>query len=713
MALVAFAPLAQAGKVKVWTHQGTSGFDKAQLKDTLVTSEGVVKLSRQLQPLAGLDAAHIWDLVEDKIGNLFAATGDEGKVYKIDPTGKVSVVTTVEESQVLCLALAADGAVLAGTGPGGQVLKLDATGKAKAVFQQPDTYIWSLAVDSKDGTIYAGTGPRGRVYKINPDGTSSLFYQTKQDHVLCVALGPDGQLYAGTDKNGLVYHINPQGKGFVVYQAAQAEVRRLIVTADAVYACTSAPSKKRTGTSALSGSTPALGRAEGDRSDVVQVTSRKLAELKDPDKEKTAETKSTASESKEPVKKGESAPAPSTPGSGENSIYRIGQDGGVREVFREKAMLLSMVKQGTRFVVGSGMDGQLFEFDESTRERGELSRLAHGQILTLLPRKDGALIVGTGDPGKLYVLKEANALQGTLLSDVLDAKLLSQWGTMRWRAETPKGSSVKVEVRAGNVSEPDETWSDWSEVAAEGEGKIKAPPARFFQYRATLTPSTDGKVSPTLGHVNIRYKPVNLAPEITKLETPDLNAVNVDNPKKVRVKWSATDPNEDELSYSVYVRKQGWTEWMLLEGDLDKTEFDWDTTTTPAGVYQVKIVASDRRDNSEQETLTAEKISVPFLVCNVPPTVTVKVTGFDGDRAVIEATATSPLVRIIEGSFAVNGKKWTSVFPSDGLFDSPKETFAFKTESLKPGTHVIVMKVKDASGNVGTADAVFTVEAKK
>src|SRR5438874_2182863 len=83
----------------------------------------------------------------------------------------------------------------------------DEAGKAKTLFQQPDSYVWSLAVDGKDGTIYAGTGPRGRVYKINPDGTSSLFYQTKQDHVLCLTLGPDGHLYAGTDKNGLVYRI--------------------------------------------------------------------------------------------------------------------------------------------------------------------------------------------------------------------------------------------------------------------------------------------------------------------------------------------------------------------------------------------------------------------------------------------------------------------------------------------------------------------------
>ena len=30
--------------------------------------------------------------------------------------------------------------------------------------------------------------------------------------------------------------------------------------------------------------------------------------------------------------------------------------------------------------------------------------------------------------------------------------------------------------------------------------------------------------------------------------------------------------------------------------DLEKAEYEWDTTATPSGVYQIKIVASDRRD---------------------------------------------------------------------------------------------------------------------
>jgi hypothetical protein len=204
----------------------------------------------------------------------------------------------------------------------------------------------------------------------------------------------------------------------------------------------------------------------------------------------------------------------------------------------------------------------------------------------------------------------------------------------------------------------------------------------------------------------------NQAPEVTSLEVPDLDAVNQDNPKKVRFKWNATDANEDELTYSVYVKKDSWTSWVLLEDNLEKKEYEWDTTTTPSGVYSVKIVASDRKDNSDDDALTGEKISGPVVVSHDPPKVTLKITGIEGDQALIEATANSPLVRLTSASYALNGKKWINVFPTDGLFDSKTESFKFKTESLKPGTYIVVLKVRDAAANTGTADVVFSVQAK-
>jgi sugar lactone lactonase YvrE len=696
-----------AGKVKVWHHHAVIHFDKAVFQQAVVSSEGSLRLARLLKPLPGIEATHVWDVVEDRDGNLFVATGGEGKLFKIAPDGKVSVAFTTEDGQVLCLAAAPDGGVYAGTGPSGHLIRVDAKGVAKVLCDLPEAYIWSLAVDAKGETIFAGTGPKGRIYKVTPDGKNSVYYTTKQEHIHCLALAADGQLYAGTDKSGLVYKIDPRGKGFVLFSAPQSEVRTLTVTADgSVYAATGTPTKRRPGgASVTSGS-------GGTSSAVLPVSGDDKAKVNEG--AATSPTSPPASDSKDTAK-GSSASAASSPGAGENSLYRIAPDGTVREIFREKAMLLSLLRVGgekPKFFVGTGMDGQLFEIDETTKERSEIARLDHGQILSLCQRKDGSIVVGAGDPGKLYVLQDKFVARGTVVSEVLDAKMLSKWGALRWKAETPAGTTATVAVRSGNLAEPDDTWSDWSEEQSDAvNATIKAPSARFLQYRVTLT-SDQPDVSPTFQGLTLRYQTTNQAPEVGKIESPDLDAGNLDEPKKLKFKWSSTDANEDELGYNLYVRKEGWKSWVLLAEDLTKTEYEWDTTTTPSGTYELKIVASDRKDNAAEEALTGERISSPFVVSHLPPTVNVKVAGLDGDQAMIEATATDPLVRLVSATFAVNGKKWVNVFPTDGLFDSKNESFKFKTESLRPGTYVLVLRVKDAAGNLGAADVVFTVQPK-
>src|SRR4051812_32217384 len=73
----------EAAKVKAWHHQKPGDYDKSKFQRVVVSNTGTLRLARQLSPLASLDATHVWALVEDKAGNLFAGTGDEGKVYKV------------------------------------------------------------------------------------------------------------------------------------------------------------------------------------------------------------------------------------------------------------------------------------------------------------------------------------------------------------------------------------------------------------------------------------------------------------------------------------------------------------------------------------------------------------------------------------------------------------------------------------------------------
>ncbi len=664
--LLCIAASGEAAKVKVWHQHGQASYDKAKFTRAVVSSEGVLTLARQLKLLADPGAANVWALAESKDGVLYAATGDDGKIFRIEGTACKEVYAG-KDSQVLSLAAADDGSVYAGTGPGGKIVRLTPKGEAQVVAEGLDSYIWSLAYDPQAKLLYAGTGPKGKIYKIDAKGRATVYYATKQEHVLCLAMGPAGALYAGTDKGGLIYRITPDGKGFVVFHAHQTEVRSLLVTDGTLYAGTSAP------------------------------VSRKSISFN-------------------PMKGGDGPASPSTPSTGENSLYRIAADGTTREVFRDKTMMLSLASwHGPDLLVGTGMQGQLFDVNPSTRERSEIARLEAATIHAILKRKNGTIVLGTGDPGKVYVLEDKYAESGTVLSEVLDAKMPARWGAMTWKATdldpfvAKPWTGVSVAVRAGNVAEPDDTWSAWSvEQHDPATAKALAPVARYLQYRVTLTTKPPEFTPPEFRDFTLRYQTVNQAPEIASLDVPDLDATNLENPKKLKIRWSASDPNDDELTFSLFVRKDDWKDWVLLEENLEKKDYEWDTTGVPAGMYRVKVVASDRKDNSAEDCLSATRISAAVPVAHVPPTVTLKLAGFDGDRAVLEATASDPLVRLTEASFAVNGKKWASVFPTDGLFDSKTEHFRFQTDALRPGTYVVVLRVRDAAGNVGSGDVVFT-----
>ena len=86
------------------------------------------------------------------------ATGDEGKIYKSTPAGKVTVAFDSQESQVLCLALAPDGSIYAGTGPSGLIVRLAPDGNSRVICDTPENYVWSLAFSVDGKTLASGSG---------------------------------------------------------------------------------------------------------------------------------------------------------------------------------------------------------------------------------------------------------------------------------------------------------------------------------------------------------------------------------------------------------------------------------------------------------------------------------------------------------------------------------------------------------------------------
>ncbi len=691
------------GRLESWREETASAFGKGHRDRVVVSDAGRVRLGHALKAVGSVDAAHVWDLLRGPDGDLYAATGDEGKVFRraMKDDHPWSVVYDAADSQALCLAVGPDNHVFAGTGPSGQVIDLT---DPKHPGSRPDPgvkYIWDLAADAK-GQLYAATGPTGQLWKRSVEGAWSLVLDSKHAHLLCVAIAPDGSIYAGSDGEGLLYKVAPGGKVSVVYDAPQVEIRTLVIAADGVvYAGTASEGGGSPSRVSVPSSNLSLTASNGSRGSEPTSTSTQLAQDTPP--------------KPEPAKKDETRPRSSpTPGGGsatpkpvsvgENAVYRVDPEGVVREVFRAKALIFALALRQDRLFVGTGPEGQLYEVHDAGRESAPVARLDNGQILTLLTEPDGGLLLGTGDPGAVVRLEPGYVGSGTIVSDVKDTKLISRFGSVSWRADRPRGTSVAAQVRTGNVAEPDSTWSDWSPEQTDPEkGQAHVPAGRFVQYRVTLS-TQEPSVTPELHSVNLRYQSANLAPEITRLDVPDVSGLDgATRQTRLTFRWEVTDPNDDDLHYTVHLRKDGWPDWVRLnEQPLTEKSFSWDAASVPAGLYRIRLSATDRPSNNEADALSREKDSEPFIVDHDPPSVAIQSAA---RRA--SATLKDRLTRITKAAYAIDGGEWTPVFPDDGLFDTADETVTIPLADLKPGTHILVIRATDAAGNVGTGDTLI------
>lgn len=673
----------------IWRQEGAAALSKGQRDGVVISDDGAIRLGPRLTALPALDCNRVWDLARSVDGTLFAASGDQGRIYRFRPPGDWQLIHDAGNTLTLCLDLDGTGRIAVGTGPEGRVLEMNGDGSnVTSSWPHPSVkYVWKVRY-AADGSLYAATGPQGQLWKKSSGaaGAWSLIFDAPQPHLLSLALAPDGSVYAGSDAGALIYRIPAGGDAEVVLDAPQDEVRVLLHVDGVLYA----------GTASEPPSSPA----------------RAAAWLRPGLAGNRVLRASTRAGRPGPGSLGDDADAPGgtarlRPGAaGENVVYRIEAGDAPREIFRVKALIHALAVEGDRVLVGTGPDGQLYELTDHARRVTPLARIPHAQILTMLSGPEKSTWLGTSDPGAVYKLSAGCFDSGTFVSEVLDTSLPSRFGALRFEGEEPPGTRVVVHARTGSIAEPDATWSDWSEAGQPLD------PARFVQYRLTLT-TRDPSQSPTVTCVELAYRTLNLPPEITSLNVPDLTSLDGSTRRtKVDMKWEASDPNDDDLTYELSIRKDDWPHWLPLNRHVPIVDKTWslDTTTLPTGRYRLRLVARDDRSNPPAEALASTRTSTPFWIDHLPPAVELEMLAATNGALRIRARVSDRLTRIARVEYCLDGGPWTPAFPDDGLFDSLQEDVSLLFEGLSPGTHVLVLKATDAAGNPGASDLVFTAQ---
>jgi sugar lactone lactonase YvrE len=140
---------------------------------------------------------YIWDLVLDKAGNLYVATGDHGEIYKVTPKGEHTLFFKSDDTHIRVLALDAKGNLIAGTDGSGLVYRISPAGDGFVLYSAPKKEITALALD-REGNIYAaGVGERRSGASLSGGGSS------------IVSMGPGASEGAGQSTPGMVLTPTP------------------------------------------------------------------------------------------------------------------------------------------------------------------------------------------------------------------------------------------------------------------------------------------------------------------------------------------------------------------------------------------------------------------------------------------------------------------------------------------------------------------------
>jgi hypothetical protein len=258
-----------------------------------------------------------------------------------------------------------------------------------------------------------------------------------------------------------------------------------------------------------------------------------------------------------------------------------------------------------------------------------------------------------------------------------------------------------------------------------------------MQWKAEFRSANN--LSPVLREVTLAYLPRNRAPEINEVKAASraerqgqpgsgggavitsagvgaaanrafsaAAATSRSNPQRgVDISWLAADPDQDELTYQLYFRGEGESEWKLLQEDLKQNYFQLNPDSLPDGNYRVKVIASDAAQNATPAARTTERVSAPFIVDYTPPLVEVENMARTGTGATVRFRASDGASVLTRAEYVLDARPLEAWLSDDGIVDSRQETFTVQLTSLDPQEHLLTLRVYDSTGNVGAAKAVL------
>ena len=196
---------------------------------------------------------HVWQLAFDaKRSALYAATGPQGKLFRITQDGRADVQFDAQEDHLMSVAVMPDGTVVTGTSDKAILYRVTGPGRSQVLYDFGRNEVRGIAVSSK-GDIYAiandiktasasmsktksaetpatpaTTSPKvkgkGVLARIDRNGVPEILLNEDDEQLVSLALGRDEQPYVGTGVEGRIYTVTDNHRTVLVADTEERQV---------------------------------------------------------------------------------------------------------------------------------------------------------------------------------------------------------------------------------------------------------------------------------------------------------------------------------------------------------------------------------------------------------------------------------------------------------------------------------------------------------
>ena len=684
-------------------HAVIEGFDalsKGKGSGFSLGADGTLVAGPSVGASIDLGAEQAWSIYRRPDHALFIGTAPDGRLLEVTDAGAVKTVAKVKEPAIYAVAGSADGLnVFFASSPDGKIYRMNPSGDPEVWFDPHEKYIWALLV-TPEGTLYAATGIHGKLYRITAKGVGQVWYSSTDSHLRALALGDDGGILAGSANSGLLYKITAREQAVVIASSGRQEINQIAVdSTGTIYFTANGLSKP------ITPDKPPL----ANMFDAAHALGAKPSPAGDVPDDPIQDGSTLAKLGKNPREAGPNNFSPRVLWYGVTTVHSLMWTGG-------HAWVTTGTK-GYAYMVSPEGDTAFSQINDSS-------------VTAAIPIDEHNFVMVTSNPARLLRVSDTPASGSALYdSDVIDAKAFARW--QRLSVDGIHLEGVQVSIRSGHTPSPDKTWFPWQPIAltaspdSEVTGAYSASGSRFAQLEFKISSPA------SISKIDLAYLPLNHSPSIRSIDflppgiryvqnilpdpqippkTPD-QITDADGdfllhpadsptvrwvPEVVRgfrsLTWMAYDPDQDDLTYSLAYRAVSSDAWHELASGLADPIYSFDTAGWPDGRYEIKVSASDEKENPLGEGLHDELINRNFIVNNTPPTIIVDAP-LDGKVHVEVRDALSILSSV---SISSNGRDYQRLFPSDSVLDSTKEEFSIP---IKPG-ETRYIRAQDAAGNV-------------